>query len=192
MKIIVLILCVFFTTSKAFAQEQVKTTYIKDGKTYTNYHDYYVFDMPYLLAEQKVTKISEGYWKHKSFYEMSRTDPTVREAIDILNSGKGGLVHSYTHYLSIMHKDFQGDVYSGYNIPFVGQCTKQIKFIIINGIRHKIENNDDIYFRQLIKLKMGYNRVYVDVELSNGIRLKGQYLEINVVNINKGYDINIK
>ena len=184
MKIIVLILCVFFTTSKAIAQEQVKTTHNKNGKTYTIYHDYYLFDMPYLIAEQKAMTIKEGYWRHRSMDEIRGGTPKLNEMIKSVNSGNGGLVHSYTHYLSLMDKEFEGDVYSGFNIPFVGQCTKHIKYIIINSKRHKIENNDDIYFRQVIKLNKGYNRVYVDVELTNGVRLKGQYLEINIVNIN--------
>lgn len=87
----------------------------------------------------------------------------------------------WMHFIALTTKAFQGNSYEGYNVPFVGQCTKHVKGIIISGKTHMIDNQSDIYFKQKLKLDMGYNRVPVKIITDDGsVLTQNQYVEINI------------
>jgi len=95
------------------------------------------------------------------------------EVIKVITENPNHVAIGWIHYIALTTESFRGNEYDGYLVPFVGQCTKHVKGVIINGKTHMISNQDDIYFKQKLKLDMGYNRVPIKIITDDGSILNG-------------------
>ena len=96
----------------------------------------------------------------------------------------------YEGLVCLKTKKFQGNEYSGFDIPIKGNIYGDVSSITING--KSVEFNiGEFYTRMKMKLKMGYNQIPVVIkdEFSNTTT---SYMEVTIGNIDKNPDIYIE
>ena len=99
-------------------------------------------------------------------------------------------LQNYT--VCIDHKEFSGYTDS-YDIPFVGTVGRGIKEIYVNNKKVEFKHSGELFFRQKIKLAMGYNRIPVKIVGQEGTSNDSYYIEITLeTQPDKTIEINVK
>jgi hypothetical protein len=79
--------------------------------------------------------------------------------------------------------------YNPYTVPFVGSVNGDVKEVYLNGSRLSFNKGEDLYFKRVLHLDNGYNRVSIRIIDKNG-NSSTDYMEINLESLSRT-EINI-